>query len=214
LHEPRVSRASRVAAPRAQKRAPSSPVTDDSAPAVGGNLRRLRVKRGLSLERLARHSGVSRTMLSQIELGQSAPTITTLWKIARSLGVTFSALIARGDDSAARVLKPGAAKLLTNQDGSFTSRALFPFGEPRRAEFYELRLKARGLEEASPHPPGTTENLVVTAGAVQIEVAGTSYELDAGDAILFIADVPHTYRNRGAAEAVMYLVMTYTEEIG
>jgi transcriptional regulator with XRE-family HTH domain len=209
-----VSRVSRVVPARAQKRAPSPPATADGAPAVGGNLRRLRIKRGLSLERLARHSGVSRAMLSQIELGQSAPTITTLWKIARSLGVTFSALIARGDDSAPRVLTPAAAKLLTNQDGSFTSRALFPFGEPRRAEFYELRLKPRGHEDASPHPPGTMENLVVTAGALQIQVAGTSYELGAGDAILFVADVPHTYRNVGAAEAVMYLVMTYTEEIG
>jgi transcriptional regulator with XRE-family HTH domain len=107
----------------------------DDAPAVGANLRRLRIKRGLSLERLARHSGVSRAMLSQIELGQSAPTITTLWKIARSLDVTFSALIARGDEGAPRVLRPEAAKLLTNQDGTFTSRALFPFGEPRRVEF-------------------------------------------------------------------------------
>ena len=52
--------------------------TGDDAPAVGANLRRLRIKRGLSLERLARHSGVSRAMLSQIELGQSAPTITTV----------------------------------------------------------------------------------------------------------------------------------------
>ena len=212
---------SRIGSARERARAKEKPaapqppiVTEDGAPAVGGNLRRLRVKRGLSLERLARHSGVSRTMLSQIELGQSAPTITTLWKIARSLGVTFSALIARGDDSAPRVLKPGAAKLLTNQDRSFTSRALFPFGEPRRAEFYELRLKAHGLEEASPHPPGTTENLVVTAGAVQIQVAGTSYELGVGDAILFVADVSHTYRNVGASEAVMYLVMTYAQDVG
>ena len=195
-------------------RRPPPPVTDDNAPAVGGNLRRLRVKRGLSLERLARHSGVSRAMLSQIELGQSAPTITTLWKIARSLGVTFSALLARGDESAPRVLTRAAAKRLTNQDGSFTSRALFPFGEPRRAEFYELRLKASGLEDASAHPPGTTENLVVSAGAVELQVGGTTYELGAGDAILFVADVPHSYRNVGAAEAVMYLVMTYAQEIG
>ena len=201
--------------PVARNPSPPTPrVSDDVAPAVGGNLRRLRVKRGLSLERLARHSGVSRAMLSQIELGQSAPTITTLWKIARSLGVTFSALIARGDESAPRVLTPGSAKLLTNQDGSFTSRALFPFGEPRRVEFYELRLKPRGLEEASPHPPGTTENLVVTAGAVEIEVAGTIHDLRAGDAILFVADVAHSYRNVGAAEAVMYLVMTYAQDVG
>jgi transcriptional regulator with XRE-family HTH domain len=192
----------------------TAPAVDDSAPAVGANLRRLRVKRGLSLERLARHSGVSRAMLSQIELGQSAPTITTLWKIARSLGVTFSALISRGDEGAPRLLRPEEAKLLTNQDGSFTSRALFPFGEPRRTEFYELRLKARGAEDASPHPPGTTENLIVTTGAVQIRVGATTYDLRAGDAILFVADVPHQYRNVGPGEVVMYLVMTYAQDIG
>ena len=137
-------------------------------------------------------------MLSQIELGQSAPTITTLWKIARSLGVTFSALIGRGDESAPRVLTPEAAKRLTNQDGSFTSRALFPFGQPRRAEFYELRLKPGGRESATPHPPGTVENLVVTAGAVQIGVEGATYQLKVGDAILFGADVPTAIRTRGS----------------
>jgi DNA-binding XRE family transcriptional regulator len=57
----------------------------DLAPVVGGNLRRLRTRRGLSLERLAQISGVSRAMLGQIELGQSAPTINVLWKIARAL---------------------------------------------------------------------------------------------------------------------------------
>jgi transcriptional regulator with XRE-family HTH domain len=187
---------------------------DESAPAVGANLRRLRSKRGLSLERLARSSGVSRAMLSQIELGQSAPTITTLWKIARTLGVTFSALIAHRDESAPRVLTAEAAKLLTNQDGTFSSRALFPFGQPRRTEFYELRLKPGGREVATPHPPGTVENLVVTSGAVQIGVDRTMYELRAGDAILFGADVPHHYANRSLAESVMYLVMTYAEDVG
>jgi DNA-binding XRE family transcriptional regulator len=65
----------------------------DLAPIVGSNLRRLRTRRGLSLEKLSQLSGVSRAMLGQIELGQSAPTINVLWKIARALEVTFSALI-------------------------------------------------------------------------------------------------------------------------
>ena len=60
----------------------------------------MRVKRGLSLERLAKASGVSRAMLCQIELGQSAPTINILWKIARALDVPFSALISRADAGA------------------------------------------------------------------------------------------------------------------
>jgi quercetin dioxygenase-like cupin family protein len=81
-------------------------------------------------------------------------------------------------------------------------------------EFYELRLLAGAVEDADAHPPGTTENLVVTAGAVEIDVAGDTHRLEAGDSILFEADTPHAYRNPGKAEAVMYLVMTYAEEIG
>jgi len=186
----------------------------DLAPVVGGNLRRLRTRRGLSLERLAQISGVSRAMLGQIELGQSAPTINVLWKIARALEVTFSALISARTQSGAMVLRSADAKILTSKDRTFTSRALFPFDEPRRVEFYELRLAAGSVEEADAHPPGTSENLVVTAGSLEIDVAGDTHRLEAGDSILFEADTPHAYRNPGRVETVMYLVMTYAEEIG
>jgi transcriptional regulator with XRE-family HTH domain len=186
----------------------------DLAPVVGGNLRRLRTRRGLSLERLAQISGVSRAMLGQIELGQSAPTINVLWKIARALEVTFSALISARTQSGALVLRSQESKILTSKDRSFSSRALFPFDEPRRVEFYELRLSAGSVEDADAHPPGTSENLVVTAGTIEIDVAGDTHRLEAGDSILFEADTPHAYRNVGKVEAVMYLVMTYAEEIG
>jgi len=187
---------------------------DQAAPAVGRHLRRLRSKRGLSLERLAQRAGVSRAMLSQIELGQSAPTINVLWKIARALEVTFSALISARSQSGALVLRMADAKLLTSKDRTFTSRALFPFDEPRRVEFYELRLAPGSVEDADAHPPGTSENLVVTAGSLEIDVAGDTHRLEPGDSILFEADTPHTYRNAGKVETVMYLVMTYAEEIG
>jgi transcriptional regulator with XRE-family HTH domain len=188
--------------------------TTDLAPVVGANLRRLRTRRGLSLERLAQISGVSRAMLGQIELGQSAPTINVLWKIARALEVTFSALISARTQSGVLVLRSSESKILTSKDRSFSSRALFPFDEPRRVEFYELRLAAGSVEDADAHPPGTTENLVVTAGAIEIDVGGDTHRLDTGDSILFEADTPHAYRNAGKTEAVMYLVMTYAEEIG
>lgn len=194
--------------------APPGAESTDLAPVVGGNLRRLRTRRGLSLERLAQISGVSRAMLGQIELGQSAPTINVLWKIARALEVTFSALISTRSQSGALVLRAAESKILTSKDRSFSSRALFPFDEPRRVEFYELRLAASAVEEADAHPPGTSENLVVTAGTLEIDVAGDTHRLETGDSILFEADTPHAYRNAGKVEAVMYLVMTYAEEIG
>jgi transcriptional regulator with XRE-family HTH domain len=182
----------------------------DLTPVVGANLRRLRVKRGLSLERLARASGVSRAMLSQIELGQSTPTINLLWKVARALNVPFSTLISHSEKgNAAVLLERARGKILTSQDGSFSSRALFPFDEPRTVEFYELRLAPGGAERADPHAPGTTENLVVTAGALDLRVGLERFTLRAGDAIHFVADAAHEYHNPGNVETVMYLVMTY-----
>jgi transcriptional regulator with XRE-family HTH domain len=186
----------------------------DLTPVVGTNLRRLRGQRGLSLERLSQLSGVSRAMLGQIELGQSAPTINVLWKISSALGVPFSALISARTSGGIHVLRAEQAKLLTSHDGSFSSRALFPFDEPRRVEFYELRLAGGGVEKADPHNPGTVENIVVAKGAVEIEVQGKKESLAAGDAMVFEADVPHVYRSKSDGESVLYLVMTYADTVG
>lgn len=192
----------------------SPEASSDLTPIVGANLRRLRTKRGLSLERLSRASGVSRGMLGQIELGQSTPTINVLWKIARALGVTFSALTSDRSGGRTTLLPATRTKVLTSHDGAFSSRALFPFDEPRTVEFYELRLGPLATEEADPHPPGTMENLVVTTGTLEMTVGSSRYLLSTGDAILFEADVPHRYRNPANSEAVMYLVMTYAEKTG
>jgi transcriptional regulator with XRE-family HTH domain len=212
---------SRSARPRArapdaptEEQAPGGVVSQDLTPVVGANLRRLRVKHGLSLERLSKVSGVSRAMLGQVELGQSTPTINILWKISTALAVPFSALIGQRQGGGISVLRSDAAKLLTSHDGSFTSRALFPFDEPRRVEFYELRIAPRAEEKADAHAPGTTENLVVSRGNVEIDVEGRTEKLSQGDAIVFEADVAHCYRNTGDSEAVLYLVMTYAETIG
>lgn len=181
---------------------------------VGANLRTLRSRRGLSLEKLSKACGVSRAMLGQIELGKSAPTITVLWKIARALDVTFSALISERPTSRVKVLRAKDSHVLASADESFTSRALFPFDEPRRVEFYELRLRAGGVEKADPHPAGTGENLVVVKGVVEIDLDGETHRLEKGDAIVFEADAPHTYRNPGDTDALMYLVMTYADSVG
>ncbi len=186
----------------------------DLAPVVGRNLRRLRVQRGLSLERLSKASGVSRAMLGQIELGQSAPTINVLWKIARALDLPFSALISTTGGAGTRLMRASQAKRLTSHDGRFGSRALFPFDEPRRVEFYELTLKGYAEEKADAHPPGTLENLIVTRGTVEMVVGPERHLLATGDAILFEADKPHVYRNVGPEDVTMYLVMTYAEEVG
>jgi quercetin dioxygenase-like cupin family protein len=153
-------------------------------------------------------------MLGQIELGKSVPTINVLWKIARALNVTFSALIQTPAAGGTTILRNAGARLLSSRDGRFTSRALFPFNEPRHVEFYRLGFAGGTVENAPPHPPGTVENLVVHDGAVEIEVGDQVHHLHAGDAIQFVADVNHVYRNSNDSPATAYLVMTYAREVG
>lgn len=187
---------------------------DDLAGLVGTNLRRIRTRRGLSLERFAKLSGVSRAMLGQIENGKSVPTIKILWKIAQSLSVPFASLIATAGIGSLVVLREQEAKVLTSSQGRFTSRALFPFDSDRRTEFYKLTLAGRHTERAEAHSPGTRENIVVVRGTVEIAVdKQPAIVLSEGDAVLFDADVPHRYRNLGSDEAELYLVMTYVEEL-
>lgn len=195
-----------------------SPTANDQVdlPAVvGRNLRRLRTRRGHSLERLAKQSGVSRAMLGQIETGKSVPTIAVLWKVANALNVPFAQLLQTDTPRGAVVLRRTDAKLLSSNDGQFTSRALFPFEGGRRVEFYELKIGPLHRERAEPHAAGTRENLFLAKGAVEITVGSEKpMTLTEGDAILFNADVSHVYKNLIATEAVLYLVMTYVEDVG
>jgi transcriptional regulator with XRE-family HTH domain len=179
---------------------------------VGDNVERLRKSRGFSMERLAALSGVSRAMLGQVESGESMPTIGLLWKISRGLDVRYADLL--GDERVGDIvlLPAKESKVLRSGDGDFESRALFPFDTRRRAEFYELRLRAGHVERADPHAEGTYENLVVHSGRLRLTIGDAQpVEVKTGDAIYFRADVPHTYENPGTRDAVMYLVMTYAE---
>jgi transcriptional regulator with XRE-family HTH domain len=199
--------------------AASPPVTDeeqvDIGAAVSANLRRLRHDRGLTLDQLSESSGVSRAMLNQIETGKSVPTIATLWKVAAGLHLPFQQLIAVEAAPRSLVLRRREAKVLLNADGSFRSRALFPYdGGPRTTEFYELTLAPGGVERAEAHARGTHEQLVVVQGRVVIEIAGVRHELAERDAIAFTADVAHAYVNPDAKrEALLYLVMTYADAV-
>jgi transcriptional regulator with XRE-family HTH domain len=178
---------------------------------IAENLHRFRKQRNLSLEEFARLTGVSRAMLGQIELGRSVPTIRVLWKIARALDLPLSNFLGGNSSEPPRVVKASEAKIISSAEGKFSSRALFPLDVNRKVEFYEVKLAGGATEEAKPHPSGTTENLVVCQGIVQIIVGSRDYTLNTGDAILFNADVPHSYRNPSDAEAGLYLVMTYAE---
>ena len=187
---------------------------DELSIIVGRNLKNLRIQKGYSLDALAKLSGVSRAMLGQIETGKSTPTISLLWKVAGALEVPFATLINNKEASEVYVLKHENSKTLDSNGGRFKSRALFPFDEERKVEFYELKISPGHEEMAEAHAAGTTENLVVSSGTVEILINGHLPQLlNEGDSILFKAESAHSYKNIGTTEARLYLVMTYAQSI-
>ncbi|AIS12861.1 2-hydroxyacid dehydrogenase [Pseudomonas chlororaphis subsp. aurantiaca] len=180
---------------------------------VAQNLQRLRSKRHLSLDALARQCGVSRAMLAQIESGRSVPSIKVLCKIAKGLKVSVAAFLEHRAFEGVAVLPSSQSKRLVSANGAFVSRALFPFDVARQSEFYELRLSPLGEDQSEGHGPGVQENLVVSQGVLEISVNQERYLLSTGDSILFYADQPHRYRNPADSEAVAYLVVTYPERL-
>lgn len=188
---------------------------DDITAALGRNLRRLRTRRGLSLERLARLSGVSRAMLGQIELGRSVPTILLLNKVAQALGAPLTAFIAAHGRSGLTVLRREEARVLSSIDGGFRARTLAPAESPanggRSIDFVEIRLRAGAEDRAAAHPAGTVKNLALAQGLLEIEAGGEGARLRDGDAVSFAADRPHVVRNIGDGEAVFYVVTAHSD---
>jgi len=178
------------------------------ARSVAENLRHKRKLRGMSLDDLARASGVSRAALSQVETCKTNPTVGLLWKIAVGLGVPFADLLG-APKSGVSVLRRGEAQVLRSLDGKLESRPLTPAGASPLVEIYELRLAARAKHASEAHAPGTHEFLVVLSGALRLHADGRTFDLMAGDSVSFPADGAHAYENPGSSEARYHNVILY-----
>jgi transcriptional regulator with XRE-family HTH domain len=186
------------------------PVGDRLAITVADRLKRLVARRGGSVERLAEVAGIEPEELSRIEAGIEAPTIGHLWRIANALGVPFGSLVASKERQGVFVIRKNQAQRISSSGGAFFSRALYPYDSQRPVEFYHVVIGPSHLERAEAHAPSTKENIVVAQGSIEVIVGREPpVQLDEGDAIDFLADVPHSYRNLGAMPAVLYLVMSY-----
>jgi transcriptional regulator with XRE-family HTH domain len=177
---------------------------------IGDRLRTLTLRHGGSLDTLATFSGLGRKKLDAVATGEVTPTINLLWKIANALGVPFGSLIATRQSPDEFVLRKAKKSVIASSDGGLTSRTLLPHDSRRPVEFYELTLAPNHVAHSEAHGAGTRESLVVVRGHVEIKVGKEpSQRLEEGDAIIFEGDVPHSYRNLGSSEALLYLVMSY-----
>jgi transcriptional regulator with XRE-family HTH domain len=199
------------------RRAASSPVppaAGDSPDALsrhlGARLKRLRNERGWSLEALATASGVSRSMLSQIEREQANPTLVVTLRIARAFGLALGELIEMpGASSSVTVIRRDDRAFHYRSDPDCTIRTLSPLNLEKDVEFYEVRLKTGGALRSAPHFEGTREFLTVEEGQVRVESGSDQEVLNPGDSASYRADMPHAIVNTGRGEAVLFLVDIY-----
>ena len=190
---------------RSADRAPSA-----LSATVARNIRRLRFRRGLTVERLAQLADINLLTVDQTENGKGEPTLALAWKLANALDVPFAALMADHAPGGTVITRKDRAKFIVSENLGLASRALFPFDEQARVEFYELRLAPDHHEKSQPHAAGTCEMLHVAEGALEISVGREPpYRVNKGDTIQFSADLPHSYRNLTAMPATAYLVIAY-----
>lgn len=192
-------------------------VTDShltSPVALGARVRSLREGMNLSLRDLAERSGVSAPMLSQVERGETSPTLQTAHRIAGGLELRLSQLLRLDEEGAVSIVRAGERRGGGVAGGAGHSyEILTPPLPGQRAELSRHTL-APGAVTGAPgdppmHEPGSRETALVQAGTVALHCDGTAYELHEGDCVTFDADLSHHFENPSSdTEAVLLAVVS------
>lgn len=186
------------------------PAIDPASKVLCERVTELRQRQNFTLEQLAAASGVSRSMLSQIERGQANPTLAVTYRIAQAFGLSIGELV---DDPAAsghiEVIHGADPAHLFRADSECQIRTLSPLHMEKDVEFYELLIQPGASLDSSPHFDGTRELFTVASGEASVTAGATHCELAVGDSAHYRADVEHSIGNRGNTPLTGYLVVTY-----
>jgi transcriptional regulator with XRE-family HTH domain len=182
------------------------------AAAVGPRVRALRDAMGLSLRELALRCGVSSAMLSQVERGETSPTLQVAARIAGGLELRLSQLLRLDEDGSVTIVRAGERRVGGNAQRGHRTEVLTPPLPGQRAELSLHTLAAGavtgGSEDPPMHEPGSRETALVEAGRVVLLCDGQPYELDAGDCVTFDADLHHHFENHGPDETCLLAVVS------
>jgi transcriptional regulator with XRE-family HTH domain len=185
--------------------------TIDDTDRVARAIRRRREQLGLTIRGLAAKSGVSPSMISDIERIAKSPTVSTLSALAAALGVPTAALISDSTSESNRIHVVRAAERLPVADrtSGVTRESLGPAIAGSKVEFLRCVVPPRSLAGPfDPHPRGTIEHVHLASGSIRMVVGSDSASLAAGDTCSCFADLPHSFDNRdGKKSALLYIVI-------
>jgi quercetin dioxygenase-like cupin family protein len=171
------------------------PGTADLALAIGARVRQERQSRRWTLDQLAGAAGVSRRMVVNVEQGAANPSVGTLLRISDALGVGLPALVEPPRPKRVKVTRHGNGAVLWSTGSGGRGVLVAGTEPPDVAELWDWTLGPGDQHGSEAHTPGTRELLQVQRGSITVEVAGQPVTLEAGDAVTFPGDVPHSYAN-------------------
>lgn len=170
------------------------------------NLKIIREEKRLSLDKLAQLTGISKSMLGQIENGKSNPTITTLSKIAYGLNIQVTSLITTPEANTI-IMDKNKVKALEEDKGRYRLYPFFPISDGRCFEIYFLEMDLDSHLNSDAHINGTEEFLTVFQGEVTIILEDEKYIIKEGSSIRFKADKHHAYYNSGSIPVKSHLIV-------
>ena len=176
---------------------------------VAQNLRRLRKSKQMSLDDVAHETGLSKSMLGQIERGEANPTLGTIEKIVNGLRVTFLDLIGAPKDSNC-IIRGNSLTPIKEELQAYSSKVYFPYEQGRNFEIYYITVEPGKAYRCASHGEHTMEYLLVVSGELLLEVSEETYCLSAGDAIRFNTDCSHAYHCKGTKQLHLFSVFHWT----
>jgi transcriptional regulator with XRE-family HTH domain len=183
---------------------------DNATAMVSSAVKRLRGQLGLTLRALASKSGVSPSMISEIERGAKSPTVATLSALAQALGVSISALVEAPNQSAARIRLVRASEQTELVDPGSGARRMSYKPPLRGSRIQLIRYVVPPKKLAGPfaaHPEGTIEHMHLAAGNVRLVFGTEAVNLEAGDSCSCLADSAHHFDNRQSKQAALIYIV-------
>lgn len=171
------------------------------------NLKKIRKSQNLSLDMLSERTGVSKSMLGQIERGESNPTVTTIAKICEGLKVGIEDLVYREKDDV-MLVKQKQCRVVKQSEGRYLMRVLFPFDKNRNFEVYEIEIEPNQKMQIMPHGLRATEYMMVNQGILMLENNGDVFVLESGDSVCLNANEEYLLHAKEGEQVKLTSVLT------
>lgn len=176
---------------------------------ISANLYKIRNERNLSLDEVSSITGVSKSMLGQIERGKSNPTISTLWKISTGLKVPFSSFMEK-NKAKYEIVNYINIKPISEENGNMKIYTIFPFDINNKFEILNIELEEGCVHKSSNHIDGVEEYVIVNDGDLEIKLGCDYIILNKGKAVRFFANINHMYTNIGKGKCKFQNIIVYT----